>query len=66
MMTRRHARLVTGPEVARVPCEITALDRKVRLTELSLRKEADGIDTITEVRISGEGVKHLVALRPKA
>ena len=65
MIRRRHSPLVTGPELARVPCEIVPLDRNVRLTQLDVRREADGSSTITGIRIPGEGVKHLVALRPK-
>lgn len=55
-----------GTEVARVPCDVVQLDRKVKDTELHTRKQPDGSRVITQIRIRGEGAGHLLALEPKA
>ena len=54
-----------GTEVARVPCEIVQLDARSKATELHTRKQADGSQVITQIRIQGEGAGHLLALEPK-
>lgn len=64
--TNRHYGVGEGTEIARVPCQLVQLDAKVKEIELHTRKQPDGSRVITQIRIQGEGVGHLLALEPKA
>lgn len=56
----------SGTEVARVQCDVVALDAKVTATEVHFRDRPNGPRAITQIRIPKEGAAHLVALEPKA
>ena len=62
----QHYGMGGGTEVARVPCDVVQLDKKVRATELYTRKQSDGSRVITQIRIRGEGAGHLLGLEPKS
>lgn len=53
-----------GKEIARIPCQVVTLDKKVKATELHTRKQPDGTTVITQIRIRSEGAGHLIALEP--
>ena len=55
-----------GTEIARVPCQVVPLDKKLSRTELHLQNEPDGSTAITQIRIRGERSGHVLALEPKA
>lgn len=61
-----HEATGPGEEVARVACEVVALNAKVKETSLYLRREPDGTSVITQIRIRGERGGHVIALEPKA
>ena len=63
-MNRRHTSLVTGSEVARVPCRVVMLAKPARFSFAYWTKDADGQATITEIRIADEPAGHLIALEP--
>lgn len=48
-----------GKEVARAKCEMQRLGNKVEFMEVHYRLNAAGEDTITEIRIRGENIKHV-------
>ena len=49
-----------GEEVARSPCRIVLLDRKPIQTEVFTRTDPNGTVVVTEVRVRGEAVGHIV------
>lgn len=64
----QHYAGATKGEVARVPCRLitTATGRKIAQTSLHTRKEADGIQTVTQIDIRGEKDGHVVTLEPQS
>lgn len=64
LIGRRHTVRSTGPEVARVPCQIITLNSPARFSFAYWTKGSDGKPTITEIRIFDEPVGHIIALRP--
>ena len=64
--TRRHGALITGDEVARVPCLVVTLDKPARSSFAYRTKGADGKATITEIRIAEEPAGHIIALQPSS
>ncbi len=63
--TNEHYGIGKGTEVARIPCTVVPLDRKVKHTEVHIRTEPDGSRTVTQIRIEGEGLGHMLALEPQ-
>jgi hypothetical protein len=61
--TRRHSVQVTAAEVARVPCQIVALEGKPRFSFAYWKTGTDGMPTVTEIRIAEEPAGHLIALK---
>lgn len=49
-----------GPEVARVICEVVAVDKKIKHTRVLVRKNAANDRIVFEVWIRGEKVKHIL------
>lgn len=49
-----------GKEVARVPCHPEDLSAKVEFSDFRFTKSADGVATLTAVRIRGEKIEHRV------
>jgi hypothetical protein len=48
-------------EVARVPCKPEVLAQAVKDTDIRSVKGADGVQTVTSVRIRGEKIAHTIA-----
>ena len=63
--TNQHYGAGKGVEVTRVPCQVVQVDRKLTRTEMYIRTQADGSRVLTQIRIRGEGVGHLLALEPQ-
>lgn len=51
-----------GEGAARALCRIVMLDRNPKATEVVTRTDPDGTVVVTEVRIRGEAVGHIVVL----
>jgi hypothetical protein len=64
--TRRHRALITGSEVARVPCRVVTLDKPARYSFAYWTKGTDGMAAITEIRIAEEPAGHIIALAPSS
>ena len=62
--TRRHTVIVTGDEVARVPCRVVTLKKPARFSFAYWTKGTDGKATVTEIRIAEEAAGHIIALEP--
>jgi hypothetical protein len=63
--TTLHYGAGKGTEVARIPCQLVHVDGTIKQTELHTRKQADGSQVLTQIRIAGEGTGHLLALEPQ-
>ena len=62
---RSHYAGKTAKEpVARIPCELAPLDRKVSSTGIGYKTGADGVRELTQVRIAGEQSGHVLTLTP--
>lgn len=61
-----HYAGATGDEVARVPCRVVSTDKKQAATALHLSKNADGSQTLTQIKIRGEKGGHVVELEPQS
>ncbi len=48
-----------GKEVGRIDCQVEPLGNKMEHTEMRIRTDPTGNNTITELRIKGENVVHL-------
>lgn len=62
--TRHHTMVVTGNEVARIPCRVVTLNKPARFSFAYWTKGADGKATVTEVHIADEAAAHIIALEP--
>lgn len=61
----QHYAGATGAEVARIECTVVSIDRKLTATEVHMRKDANGMVMLTQIRIAGEKDGHIVALEPR-
>jgi hypothetical protein len=64
-MNKRHTALLTGSEVARIPCRVLTLNKPARFSFAYWIKGTDGNATVTEIRIAEEPAGHIIAVEPK-
>ena len=48
--------------VARIPCEVVTLDKKLGSTEIVQRTDDDGVPEVRQIRIAGERTGHIPVL----